>query len=660
MSIKRLKELTQKLNYYAYQYYVLDEPVVSDYEYDMALRELSSLEEKYPEHKDPHSLTSRVGGEVLKGFESVEHLVPMQSLTDAFSKEEILEFDERVRGALSEDYEYVVEYKIDGLSVSLEYENGFFVRGSTRGDGNVGEDVTQNLKTIRSIPLRLKSAPQRLEVRGEVFIGKEDFEKLNKAREERKEPLFANARNAAAGSLRQLDSSVTKDRRLDIYIFNIQSSTGKSFKTHYEGLMYLKEQGFKVVPCEGVYENIEKAFDRVLKIGKERDKLRFDIDGAVIKINDISQREKLGTTSKCPRWAVAYKFPAEMKKTKLLDIIVQVGRTGAVTPNAVLEPVHVAGSTVSRATLHNIDFIEEKDIYIGDNVYIRKAGDIIPEVVGAEAKDRTGKERKFTMPSVCPECGAPLKRAEGEAAYRCTGNSCPAKLLRRIIHFASRDAMDIEGLGPRIVEQLLETGLISSCADLYYLKKEEIAQMEKMGEKSAENLLSAIEESKKRGLSRLLFAFGIRLSGKRASLSLAENFVSLDNIMNLEISDMAEIYDIGEKMATNVYNFFKDEENLKMIERLKAAGVKMTHDREKAESKRLEGKSFVITGKFEDLSRDGISAMIEKNGGKVLSAVSKNADFLVAGEKAGSKLKKAQDLGISIIDLSAIYDMIEE
>ncbi|MBE7028160.1 MAG: NAD-dependent DNA ligase LigA [Ruminococcaceae bacterium] len=660
MSIERLKELTQKLNHYAYQYYVLDEPVVSDYEYDMALRELSALEEKYPEYKDPHSLTSRVGGEVLKGFESVEHLVPMQSLTDAFSKEEVLEFDERVKGVLSETYEYVVEYKIDGLSVSLEYENGILVRGSTRGDGNFGEDVTQNLKTIRSIPLKLKSAPQRLEVRGEVFIGKEDFEKLNREREERKEPLFANARNAAAGSLRQLDSSVTKDRRLDIYIFNIQSSTGKSFKTHYEGLMYLKEQGFKVVPCDGIYENIEKAFDRVLKIGKERDGLRFDIDGAVIKINDISQREKLGTTSKCPRWAIAYKFPAEMKKTRLLDIIVQVGRTGAVTPNAVLKPVHVAGSTVSRATLHNIDFIEEKDIYIGDNVYIRKAGDIIPEVVGAETKDRTGKEIKFVMPSVCPECGAPLKRKDGESAYRCTGDSCPAQLLRRIIHFASRDAMDIEGLGPRIVEQLLETGLISSCADLYYLKKEEIAQLEKMGEKSAENLLSAIEESKERGLSRLLFAFGIRLSGKRASLSLAENFVTLDNIMNLEISDMAEIYDIGEKMATNVYNFFKDETNLKMIERLKAAGVKMTHDRKEAESKRLEGKSFVITGKFESLSRDEISAMIEKNGGRVLSAVSKNADFLVAGEKAGSKLKKAQDLGIRIIDLSAIYDMIEE
>lgn len=659
MSIERLKELTEKLNLYAHQYYVLDEPVVSDYEYDMALRELAALEEKYPEHKDPASPTMRIGGEILKGFESVTHSVLMQSLNDAFSKEEILEFDERVKGVLSEEYEYVVEYKIDGLSVSLEYENGLFVRGSTRGDGSVGEDVTQNLKTIKSIPLKLKNPIPRLEVRGEVFIGKDDFEKLNTIREEKGEPLFANARNAAAGSLRQLDSSVTKDRKLDIYIFNIQSAEGKEFKTHHEGLMYLKEQGFKVVPKCEAYKNIDDAFERVLEIGAERDTLKFDIDGAVIKINDISQREKLGSTSKCPRWAVAYKFPAETKKTRLYDIVIQVGRTGVITPNAVLEPVRVAGSTVSRATLHNIDFIEEKGILIGDNVYVRKAGDIIPEIVGAEIKDRTGAERKFVMPDVCPECGAPLERAEGEAAHRCTGDSCPAQIARQIIHFASRDAMDIEGLGPAIVEQLLDRKLISSYADLYYLKKEDIVQMEKMGEKSAENLLTAIEDSKERGLSRLLFAFGIRLNGKRASQILAERFESIDNIISLEISDMAEIYDIGEKMASNVYNFFKNERNLEIISKLKAAGVKMTHEKEEAESESLVGKSFVITGKFEEMSREEISAMIEKNGGKVLSAVSKNADFLVAGEKAGSKLKKAQDLGINIIDLSEIYDMIK-
>jgi len=659
MSIERLKELTEKLNRYAHEYYVLDNPSVSDYEYDMALRELKALEEKYPEAKDPASPTQRVGGAPLKEFQSVAHSVPMQSLNDAFSKEEVLEFDERVKDVLGDGYEYAVEYKIDGLSVSLEYENGILVRGSTRGDGNVGEDVTQNLKTVKSIPLKLKTPIERLEVRGEIFIGKSDFEELNRRREERGEPLFANARNAAAGSLRQLDSSITKDRKLDIYIFNIQQISGKEFKTHHDGLVYLKEQGFKVVPKNEVYKSIEDAFERVLEIGAERENLKFDIDGAVIKINDISQRAQLGATSKCPRWAVAYKFPAEIKKTKLLDIVLQVGRTGVVTPNAVLTPVSVAGSTVSRATLHNIDFIEEKGVLIGDNVYVRKAGDIIPEIIGSEEKDRTGAERKFVMPDKCPECGADLERAEGEAAYRCTGDSCPAQLVRSIIHFASRDAMDIEGLGPAIVEQMTERGLIKSYADLYYLKKEEIADMDKMGLKSAENLLNAIEASKQQDLSRLLFAFGIRLNGKRASQILSERFESMENIINAEISDMAEIYDIGEKMAANVYNFFKNEHNLEIIEKLKEAGVNMIHKKQKADSESLSGKGFVITGKFEEASRDEISAMIEKNGGKVLSSVSKNTDFLVAGEKAGSKLKKAQELGIEIIDLDRLNDMIE-
>lgn len=660
MSIERLKELTEKLNYYAHRYYVLDDPVISDYEYDMALRELSALEKKYPEAKDPASPTQRVGGEPLKGFESVSHSVPMQSLTDAFSKEEVLEFDERVKNTLNEEYEYVVEYKIDGLSVSLEYENGLLVRGSTRGDGNVGEDVTQNIKTINSIPLKLKNPIEKLEVRGEVFIGKNDFKKLNDTREKNEEPLFANARNAAAGSLRQLDSAITKERHLDIYIFNIQGITGESFKTHYEGLMYLKEQGFKVVPKNEVYANIEDAFSRVLEIGEERENLPFDIDGAVIKINNISQRETLGTTSKCPRWAIAYKFPAEIKKTKLTDIVLQVGRTGAVTPNAVLEAVSVAGSTISRATLHNIDFIKEKDIKIGDNVYIRKAGDIIPEIVGVELKDRTGDEKEFVMPENCPECGTPLEREEGQAAIRCTNPGCPAQLVRGVIHFASRDAMDIEGLGPAIVEQMIDRGLISSVADLYYINKEDIADMDKMGNKSAENLLSAIEKSKTRDLSRLLFAFGIRLNGKRASIVLAEQFESLDTIMKLEISDMADVYDIGEKMAANVYNFFRNKNNIEIIEKLKSAGVNTVHHKEENDSESLNGKGFVITGKFDEMSRDEISALVAKNGGKVLSGVSKNTDFLIAGEKAGSKLKKAQDLGIEIIDLDGLMKMINE
>ncbi len=659
MSVERLKELTEKLNFYAHQYYVLDEPVVSDYEYDMALRELIALEEKYPDFADSASPTKRVGGAPLSEFETAKHKVPMQSLTDAFSKDEILEFDERVKNTLKTDYEYVVEYKIDGLSVSLEYENGLLVRGSTRGDGHVGEDVTQNLKTINSIPLKLKESIERLEVRGEVFIGKADFEKLNEEREKNGEPLFANSRNTAAGSLKQRDAKIAKSRRLDIFVFNIQDIVGKTIKTHHEGLSYLKEQGFKVVPKNEVYKNIEDAFMRVEEIGKERENLPFDIDGAVIKINDISQREILGTTSKCPRWAIAYKFPAETKKTKLLDIYVQVGRTGAVTPNALLTPVSVAGSKVSRATLHNIDFIREKGILIGDNVYVRKAGDIIPEIVGAEKKDRTGDEKEFVMPTHCPECSAPLVREDGQAHYRCTGTNCPAQLSRSIIHFASRDAMDIDGLGPAIIDQMIERGLISSYADLYYLKEEDIADMDKMGKKSAENLLKAIEDSKSRGLARLLFAFGIRLNGKRASQVLAENFESLDSIMSLEISDMAGIYDIGEKMATNVYEFFKDENNVAIIEKLKAAGVSMHHEKTEAESSTLSGKTFVITGKFDELSRDEISELILKNGGKVLSGVSKNTDFLVAGEKAGGKLNKAQELNIEIIDLDILKEMIK-
>ncbi|MBR6646720.1 MAG: NAD-dependent DNA ligase LigA [Clostridia bacterium] len=659
MSIERLKELTERLTYYAHRYYVLDDPVVSDYEYDMALRELVALEEKYPDAVDPASPTKRVGGAPLSEFDTVEHKVLMQSLTDAFSKDEILEFDERVKNTLNEDYEYVVEYKIDGLSVSLEYENGILVRGSTRGDGKTGEDVTQNLKTINSIPLKLKENVERLEVRGEVFIGKRDFCKLNEEKEKMGEPLFANSRNTAAGSLKQLDSTIAAKRRLDIFIFNIQDIVGKTIKTHHEGLSYLKEQGFKVVPKNEVYKNIEDAFRRVEEIGRERESLPFDIDGAVIKINDISQREILGQTSKCPRWAIAYKFPAETKKTKLLDIFVQVGRTGTVTPNALLEPVSVAGSTVSRATLHNIDFIKEKGILIGDNVYVRKAGDIIPEIVGAEVSDRTGDEREFKMPEICPECGAPLIREEGQAAYKCTGTNCPAQLSRGVIHFASRDAMDIDGLGPAIIDQMIERGLISSYADLYYLKKDDIKDMDKMGEKSAQNLIDAIENSKSRDLSRLLFAFGIKLNGKRASQVLAEKFLTLDNIMSLEISDMAEIYDIGEKMATNVYEFFKDEKNLELVNKLKAAGVNMTHEKEEAESVALDGKTFVITGKFEEMSRDEISALIEKNGGKVGSGVSKNTDFLVAGEKAGSKLKKAQELDIKIIDLDILRGMME-
>ena len=507
---------------------------------------MEELEEKYPEQRDPASPTARVGGEILEGFAPVVHEVPMQSLHDSFDEQDVLDFDARVSGVLgSGNYEYVVEHKIDGLSVSLEYRDGIFVRGSTRGDGLSGEDVTQNLKTILSIPLRLKEAIPFLEVRGEVFMSKNTFEELNAQREKNEEALFANPRNAAAGSLRQLNPAIAGERRLDIFVFNIQQMEGKTIRTHTEGLDYLRRQGFKVIPQEKAYRDIKEAYQRVLAIGEERYTLPFEIDGAVLKINDLEQREILGATSKFPRWAEAFKFPAETKKTKLLDIVVQVGRTGVVTPNAVLEPVRVAGSTVSRVTLHNMDYIREKDIRIGDWVMVRKAGDIIPEIVEVAAGERTGEEREFHMPEACPECGSAIVRAEGEAAYRCIGTGCPAQLSRSIIHFASRDAMDVDGLGPALVNQLIDRGMIASFADLYFLDKDEVAGLDKMGEKSAQNLMDAIEETKKRDLSRLLFAFGIRLNGQRSSKLLAKRFGSLEAIMEATAEQMSEIHDIG-------------------------------------------------------------------------------------------------------------------
>ncbi len=657
---QKIKELTDFLNYHAHQYYVLDNPTISDYEYDMALRQLRELEEAHPEYKDPASPTVRVGGSVAEGFESVEHAVPMQSLTDAFSREEVMEFDGRVRAALAEPYGYCVEYKIDGLSVSLEYENGRFVRGSTRGDGKTGEDVTENLKTVRAIPLRLPEALPYLEVRGEVFIGKENFAKLNAKREMVGEPLFANPRNAAAGSLRQLDSSIAAQRHLDIYIFNIQRVEGKTFTTHNEGLSYLAEQGFKVVPDFRVFDTAEEAFERVLAIGRERETLSFDIDGAVMKINSLNQREQLGSTSKCPRWAIAYKFPAETKKTKLLDIVLQVGRTGAMTPNAVLTPVQVAGSTVQRATLHNLDYIREKDIKIGDWVYVRKAGDIIPEITEVAKEERDGSEREFTMPKFCPECGERIERAEGEAVYRCTGGNCPAQLQRNLEHFASRDAMDIEGLGPAVVEQLMEADLISSAADLFTLTKEQLMNLERFGEKSATNLLSAIENAKTKDAARLLFALGIRLNGQRSSMLLAKAFGTVEALMSASVEDLTAIHEIGEKTAVNVYEYFRNPHNIELIQKLKAAGVNMEHKEDTDVSQKLGGKKFVVTGKFPEMSRNELTALIEKNGGTVSGSVSKQTDYVVAGSDAGSKLTKAESLGITVIDLDGLLKMLED
>ena len=655
---KRMKELTELLTYHSHKYYVEDSPEISDYEYDMLLRELKDLEEKYPHLKDPASPTVRVIGSVIEGFESVTHEVPMLSLNDAFSKEEILEFDKRVREAVPGKIEYVTEYKIDGLSVSLEYENGLFVRGSPRGDGLLGEDVTENLKTVNSIPLRLKEAVPYLEVRGEVFMPKATFDKLNDEKQAKGEPLFANPRNAAAGSLRQLDSSIARERGLDIFVFNIQREEGLNIATHHEGLLKLKQLGFKTVYQNNVSNSIEGAFAQVEKIGALRDDLPFEIDGAVIKVNDLRTRELLGATSKCPRWAVAFKFPAETKKTKLLDIVVQVGRTGKITPNAVLEPVRVAGSVVSRTTLHNLDFIRERDILIGDNVYVRKAGDIIPEIVGVEKKDRTGNEIPFEMPAVCPECGAPVVRVEGEAAHKCTGDSCPAQLLRRLMHFASRDAMDIEGLGPAILEKLLDVGHIKSAADLYELSKEDIAALEKMGDKSAENLISAIEKSKQNDLYRLLFALGIQLNGLKSSKTIAAHFRTMENIMEASEEELTAIPDIGEKTAANICSFFSRPENKELIFRLKVLGVNQTSFApEPKTDSACAGKKFVITGKFEGFSRGDIVQIIEDNGGTAAGSVSKKTDYVIAGEDAGSKLAKAQELNIPVLTIEELLSM---
>lgn len=656
---ERMKELTEILTYHSHQYYVLDNPEISDYEYDMMLRELKDLEEKYPQYKDPASPTVRVIGNVAENFESVTHIVPMLSLNDAFSKEEVFDFDKRVRDAVG-NVEYVTEYKIDGLSVSLEYENGLFVRGSTRGDGITGEDVTENLKTINSIPLKLTSPVPFIEVRGEVFMSKATFDKLNAKREENGQSLFANPRNAAAGSLRQLDSSVARERNLDIFIFNIQRAEGIEFSTHHEGLAILKDLGFKTVQQNEVFKNIEDAFRQVEIIGEERDTLPFDIDGAVIKVNDLATREELGTTAKCPRWAVAFKYPPETKKTKLLDIFIQVGRTGKITPNALLEPVRVAGSVISKTTLHNIDFIRERDIKIGDNVYVRKAGDIIPEIVGVELKDRTGEEKDFYMPDCCPECGAPVVRVEGEAAHRCTGDSCPAQLLRRLMHYVSRDAMDIEGLGPAVLEKFLDEGFIKSPADLYTLEKEKIASLDKMGEKSAENLLTSIENSKSRDLYRFLYALGINLNGLKSSKAVCKRFKTMEEIMSADFESLTGIPDIGEKTALNIVEFFKSEENKSLVLRLINLGVNDKAEETEQKSSSLSGKKFVVTGKFEGITRDDIVAIIEENGGENLSSVSKKTDFLIVGENAGSKLAKAQSLGVATLTLNEFMNMIQE
>ena len=657
---KRVEELVPLLNYYT-QMYFDDKQVVSDYEYDMLMRELKGIEAEFPELIRKDSPTQKVGASIKKGFEKVTHEVPLQSLQDVFTFQEVRDFDERMRNLAEEnniELKYVVETKIDGLSAALEYKNGILVRGATRGNGLIGEDVTDNLRTIKTIPKKL-TEPIDITVRGEVFIGKEEFEKLNSDRLMDEEEQFANARNAAAGSLRQLDSKITAKRPLDIYIFNVQKSDSIEFKSHYESLEYLAKLGFNVNPVRILCNNIDEAIKAIEKIGKDREKLSFGIDGAVVKVDDLELREKAGTTYKTPKWAVAYKYPPEKKETKLKDIVCQVGRTGAITPMAILEPVVVAGSKISRTTLHNEDFIRQKDIRIGDTVVIQKAGDVIPEVVEVKKKKRTGEEKIFEMPEVCPVCGAQVVREEGEAAYYCNGIECPAKLYRGIIHFASREAMDIMGLGEMIIEELINRKLISNIADIYKLTVEDLASLKKNGKKFAQNLFDAIEESKTRDLYRLINALGIRHVGVKMAKTLAKKYGTMDSLMNATYESLYLSEEVGKIIAQSVYDFFREEQTIDLINKLKECGLNMTAQQEEGADSRFEGMTFVLTGTLEKYTRDQVTEIIEKFGGKTSGTVSKKTTYVLAGEAAGSKLKKAQDLGIKIISEEEFGKMIK-
>lgn len=654
----RIEELRKTIEYHNKKYYDDDDPEISDFEYDMLNNELKNLEKQFPDLITADSNTQKVGGHVKEGFSEVTHEVPLQSLQDVFSIEELEEFDKRVKKQLEgQTINYVVETKIDGLSVALEYVNGEFVRGATRGNGLIGEDVTENLKTVKSIPKKLPE-PVNIIVRGEVFIGSKEFEKMNEEREIMGETLFANARNAAAGSLRQLDSKITATRPLDIFIFNVQRLEGNPFNSHNEQLNYLTKLGFNVCPVHDYCKNIEEAIDAVHKIGENRDSLSFGIDGAVIKVDELDLREKLGVTAKTPRWAIAYKYPPEQKQTILKDIICQVGRTGAITPMAILEPVRVAGSTISKTTLHNEDFVKEKDLKIGDTVIIQKAGDVIPEVVSVVKEKRTGHEKEFTMPKVCPVCGAPAVREDGEAVTRCTGIECSAKALRSIVHFSSKVGMDIDGLGYSIIEQLIDKGLIKQIADIYALDLEDIASLKKNGKKFAQNLVDSINESKNNDLSKLITALGIRHVGSRLARDLARKYRTLDNLMNASLEELSMQNDVGEKTASSIYEFFKQDQTVDLINKLKDYGVNMTSLEEEITDKRFEGMTFVLTGALEEFTRDEASEIIEKLGGKTSSSVSKKTTYVLAGEDAGSKLTKAQSLGVTIISEAEFKDMI--
>ena len=660
---KKLKELHNLLNQYNYEYHVLDNPSVPDAEYDRLMRELKGIEEEYPELITPDSPTQRVGGEALSTFEKVRHDTPMLSLANAFSEEDLRDFDRRVRQGIGEDYSYICELKIDGLAVSLRFEEGLFVKGSTRGDGTVGEDITANLKTIRAIPLKLNE-PLSIEVRGEAYMPKKSFEKLNKAREEKGEMLFANPRNAAAGSLRQLDPRIAASRNLDIFLYGIGDYTATDVTTHSGGLDLLEELGLKVNRERRKCKDIEEVIQFVEKWTKDRPNLDYEIDGIVVKVDSLEQQEQLGSTAKTPRWAIAFKFPAEEVVTKLIDIELSVGRTGVVTPTAILEPVRVAGTTVQRASLHNEDLIREKDIMLGDWVVVKKAGDIIPEVVNVLPERRTGEEQAFSMPTHCPECESDLVRLEGEVALRCINPKCPAQIRESLIHFVSRDAMNIEGLGEKVIGQLFAHELVRDAADIFFLTKDRLLELERMGEKSVNNLLAAIQLSKGNSLEKLLFGLGIRHVGAKAAKTLAQHFETMDRLAGAARDELMEIPEVGEKMADAVATSFENEEFNQLISKLKTAEVNMVYLGPKKvlsedSDSFFAGKTIVLTGKLEKLSRNEAKEKLEALGANVAGSVSKKTDLVVAGEDAGSKLTKANELGIEVWDEERLLEELE-
>ena len=653
---RRIDELRELLAHHSFLYYVEDAPQISDYEYDKLFYELVALEEKYPEFDSPTSPTKRVGGKALDKFEKVTHAVRMGSLSDVFSYDEVRDFVAKTNEKLGKATVFSVEPKIDGLSVSLVYENGEFSLGSTRGDGTVGENVSENLKTVRTIPMKTKDALPHLEVRGEVYMPREAFAALNEKREAEGEQLFANPRNAAAGSLRQLDSKVTASRRLDIFVFNVQAAEGIEFSSHIESLEYLKSQGFHIIDGIRRASSAGEIISAIEEIGAARDNLPYDIDGVVIKADSLAERRILGENISTPKWAIAYKFPPEQKQTKLTDIIIQVGRTGVLTPNARLEPVRLAGTVVSRATLHNIDFIRERDIRIGDTVTLQKAGDIIPEIICVDKSKRNGSEIPYEMPTLCPSCGEPVIR-DDEAATRCTNASCPAQLERHITHFAARDAMNIDGMGPAVVKLLIASGLIHDVADIYSLSAGEIEGLDRMGKKSAENLIAAIERSKSAGLDKLIYALGIRQVGEKAAKSLAEAFPDIELLFSASEEQISAIYDFGDISAHYIVNFFAHPQTRTLVDELKSRGVKTTYEVQKR-GNIFEGMTFVLTGTLPTMKRDEASRLIEENGGKVSSSVSAKTSMVLAGEDAGSKLTKAQSLGVRIISEEELLAML--